>query len=113
VKIFGRTVLAIAAALVVIFAAANRDPVRLNLWPLPFFAVMAALAAGVLMGGIAAWARGARWRRRAREAERDAKALRADRDALLAAQRSEAQAAGGVPRTPVPASRYRAGMDDE
>jgi uncharacterized integral membrane protein len=122
VKILGRTALAIAAALVVIFAAANRDPVSINLWPLPFVAepplyilLMAALAAGVIVGGIAAWTKGSRWRRRARHAEREAKALRADRDALAAAQRKEAPPLppGGGGRTLVPASRRRAGQDDE
>jgi uncharacterized integral membrane protein len=121
-KILGRTALAIAAALVVIFAAANRDSVSINLWPLPFVAepplyilLMAALAAGVIVGGIAAWTKGSRWRRRARQAEREAKALRADRDALVAAQRKEAVPlpSGGGGRTLVPAGRRRAGLDDE
>ena len=122
-KILGRTALAIAAALVVIFAAANRNPVSINLWPLPFVAepplyilLMAALAAGVIVGGIAAWTKGSRWRRRARQAEREAKALRADRDALAAAQREKSAAPlppGGGGRTLVPAGRRRAGLDDE
>jgi uncharacterized integral membrane protein len=122
VKILGRTALAIAAAFVVIFAAANREPVNLNLWPLPFVAepplyilLMAALAAGMIVGGIAAWMTGSRWRRRARKAEHEAKVLRADRDALVAAQHREAAPppSGGGGQGLVTAGRRRAGLDDE
>jgi uncharacterized integral membrane protein len=110
----GRILLIIVAVLVVAFAIANRGPVTLNFWPLPFAAtvplylvMLGALALGVAVGGIATWVRGGRWRKRARAAERESKAL-ADR---LAGERVEE--ARRVTAGSVPASRYRPQIEDE
>jgi uncharacterized integral membrane protein len=59
--------------LLVMFAAANRHDVRLELWPLPwsldlpaYLAVLGALALGLALGLIIAWSAGHRARRAAR-----------------------------------------------
>jgi hypothetical protein len=81
------------AAIIVMFAVANRAPVNVSLDPfnpmqpaLTFEVPMFALAfiligVGVLVGGIAAWLRQHRWRARARRAEAEARDLRLRLDA--------------------------------
>lgn len=61
------------AAAAACFAVANRGPVSLELWPLPFvveapafLAVLLALVSGILLGGIATWISGGRARREMR-----------------------------------------------
>ncbi len=60
---------------VVLFALSNRQDVTLSLWPLPddltldvpvFLVALVPLVAGILLGGLIAWASGARHRRLAR-----------------------------------------------
>jgi len=82
------------AALIVMFAVANRAAVTLAFDPfgtqppmfaavLPLFIVLlATLIAGVIVGGIASWMRQAKWRRHARRLAADLKASRAETDAL-------------------------------
>jgi len=71
-------ILWIPAAVVIvaatIFAVVNRGPIPLDFWPLPYqttlplsFVLLAAVAVGVLFGGIAAWWAGRDWRRLARQ----------------------------------------------
>lgn len=110
-RLIGRILLVIVAALVIAFAIVNRQGVTLNFWPFPYAAtvplyliMLAALAAGVAVGGVVTWVRGGKWRKRARAAERESKAL-ADR---LAAERVEARE-----RAAPPAPRLRAHIDDE
>jgi lipopolysaccharide assembly protein A len=74
-------ILAIAAVLSV-FAASNRDPVSLGLWPLPFLVgtplylvVFGALFAGFLAGLFAAWIGGSHRRREFRRCRRRSEAL--------------------------------------
>jgi lipopolysaccharide assembly protein A len=50
------------AVLVAAFAVANRQPIRLDLWPLPlsvdlpaYLAVLGPLLAGVLVGAVGTW----------------------------------------------------------
>ncbi len=114
-KHLGRILLILIAVLVVAFAIVNRQAVTVNFWPFPFAAavplylvMLGALALGVAVGGIATWVRGGRWRRRARAAERESKALasRLAADRIEAAERQPAASS-------VPASRYRPQIEDE
>src|SRR5262245_62443012 len=82
------------AILIVLLALGNRQAVTLSFDPLlsdkPMLAVtqplfillLTALLAGVIAGGIAAWVRQGKWRQAARRAETEARAARAERDAL-------------------------------
>lgn len=83
-------ILAPLAAVIVFFSVANRGPITVSLDPFhgdapaiafsaPLFVLLfAALILGLLIGGIAAWARQSRWRRAARKAEYEAERLRAE-----------------------------------
>ncbi len=60
------------AAVVVAFAVSNRQPIGLDLWPLPYqieapvyLVVLLAMLAGFLVGGFVAWTSSLRRRRRA------------------------------------------------
>ena len=76
------------------FAVANRQTIVVSLDPfdaahpalavaMPLFAlILALLIGGVLVGGAAAWLRQAKWRRAARLAAGEARALRAEVDRL-------------------------------
>ena len=98
-----------------IFAIANREPITLDLWPfeaspqLPLFVILlACLAFGLVVGGLAAWLSAAPTRRRARQArrrvaelEREAARLRQERD--CAARAVAPPADSGQPGRPAPA----------
>ena len=72
------------AVIVVFFSVANRDAVTVSLDPFhggtpavtfsaPLFVLLfAALALGLLIGGVAAWLRQGRWRKAARKIEAEA-----------------------------------------
>ncbi|MEM7442464.1 MAG: LapA family protein [Pseudomonadota bacterium] len=84
------------AVIAVLFAISNRDPVTLDLWPLPFtltipifIVVLAAIVVGFLAGGLVAWMGSSRYRRAARRERARADALRAE---TKAAQQSAANA---------------------
>jgi uncharacterized integral membrane protein len=80
--------------LIVLFAITNRGPVTISFDPLAaeppmlrtsvplFFVILAALIAGVVIGGVASWARQGERRRRARALGAELKASRAETDAL-------------------------------
>jgi uncharacterized integral membrane protein len=82
------------AAVIIAFAVANRETVTMSFDPfsstnpayaatLPLFAViLLVLIAGVVVGGVAAWLRQSKWRRRARELDGEVRALRAELDAI-------------------------------
>ncbi len=81
-KLLTWIVLAPAAVIVVAFAVANRHAVEVSLDPLPvtlvaplYVVVMLAMLVGLVIGGWAAWQRGSKWRRRAREQGRQASRL--------------------------------------
>jgi uncharacterized integral membrane protein len=75
------------AAVIIAFAVANRQTVTVSFDPfssatpayaatLPLFAVIfAVLILGVIVGGIAAWIRQSKWRRRARQLDGEVRAL--------------------------------------
>ena len=89
-KIVTALILVPTAIVLVTFAVANRQAVVVSLDPfdqahpaftlaLPLFALLlAVLIAGVVIGGIAAWVRQSKWRRAARLAQGEARALNAE-----------------------------------
>lgn len=73
----------------VVFAVVNGAPVTVNFWPfadaveMPLFMAMTApLYLGVIIGGVAAWLSGHKWRVRARAEARRAEALARENEAL-------------------------------
>lgn len=98
-------VLVPVAIVVVVLAVANRTPVTFSLDPfsrdmaaaavtVPLFVlVLAAVALGVLIGGIVSWFKHGPQRRLARKAENDLAAARAEIERL----RAEIARAGGTP----------------
>ncbi len=90
-------VLVPVALVIVLFAVANRAPVRVSLDPfsrdlpmlsyeLPLFAVvLAAIFLGVLVGGLAAWIAQGKYRKAARRGRREVEALRSETEALRSA----------------------------
>jgi len=93
-KIVTVLILVPLALAIVMFAVANRAPVVLGFDPFGaqppmfafvaplFLALLAALIAGVIVGGAAAWSRQSKWRRRARRLSADLKAARGEIDTL-------------------------------
>ena len=101
----------------VIFAIANREPITLDLWPLdtsprlPLFVILlACVAFGLAVGGLATWLSAAPARQRARQArrrvaelEREAVRLRQERDRAPSAGAAPAEAGQpGQPELPAP-----------
>jgi uncharacterized integral membrane protein len=84
------------AIVLVVFAVANRQSVLVSFDPfnpahpdpalsltLPLFAlILAMVIAGVIIGGIAAWLRQAKWRSRVRALERECRLLQRELDEL-------------------------------
>jgi uncharacterized integral membrane protein len=97
-KAFFKALILVPIALaIVLFSVANRGPVRVSFDPIsrdaptvafdvPLFAVvLAALAAGVLIGGFAAWLAQGKHRKAARRNRREAESLRDETRMLRAA----------------------------
>src|SRR6516162_4742739 len=109
-KLIAVLILVPLAVLFVAFAVANRQSVVVSFdpfdashpafaLPVPLFALLlAALLAGVVIGGIAAWMRQSKWRRAARLAQGEARALNAELEELK-------ERTGAPAREPAPA-RY-------
>jgi len=111
-KIVTALVLIPFALLIVLFAVANRRPVTVALdpfvndppmlsVPVPLFLlVLVVLILGVILGGVSAWMRQSRWRRRARRLAGELKASRAETDTLRrqmeASTAAQAQAQGSI-----------------
>jgi uncharacterized integral membrane protein len=92
------------AFLLVLFGVFNRQPVEIELWPLPYVkpaplwaVVLVATALGFLFGELVAWINGSAWRRDARHKGRRIEALERE----LAATQAQLRPASG-PRLPVP-----------
>jgi uncharacterized integral membrane protein len=88
---------AVAAAYLIVFAVQNRGAVEVVVWPgvVPIAAplwgvVLAAVVAGVILGGVSIWLAGMGWRARAAAAMRK---LRAQEERQTAAERREERAA--------------------
>lgn len=109
-KAFFKALILVPVALaIVLFSIANRGPVRVSLDPfsrdaptlafdLPLFAVvLAAIAAGVLIGGLASWIAQGKHRKAARRNRREAEALRSEAQSLR----------GAVPDSALPALTSR------
>jgi uncharacterized integral membrane protein len=89
-KIVAAVILIPLAIVIVAFAVANRQTVMVSLDPfssehpassvtLPLFVlILVLLIAGVVIGGVAAWLRQAKWRRVARRLERELETLRGE-----------------------------------
>ena len=94
---FKALVLVPIALMIVLFSVANRAPVRVSFDPIsrdapvlafdiPLFAVvLAAIAAGVLIGGLASWLAQGKHRKAARRNRREAETLRGEAQMLRAA----------------------------
>lgn len=106
------------ALVIVMFAVANRAPVVLGFDPFGaqppmfalvsplFLALLVALTAGVIVGGVAAWARQSKWRRRARRLAAELKASRAETETLRRQLESSA-ATQAQAQTSIAAIAYR------
>jgi len=95
-----------AATVLGLFAASNRDPVSLGLWPLPFviglplyLVVFGALIVGLLAGALAAWVAGGRRRREFRRCRRRSEALARELAAAQSQLASPRQAGAALPAT--------------
>ncbi len=107
----------------VIFAIANREPITLDLWPLeasprlPLFVILlACVAFGLTVGGLATWLSAAPTRRRARQArrrvaelEREAARLRQEHDRAAGAVVPPAD--NGQPGLPAPVTVANGGPE--
>jgi uncharacterized integral membrane protein len=115
-KIAAIVILVPLVLLIMTFAVANRAPVTVSLDPLgaqppmfsatsPLFVILLiVLTAGVIIGGVAAWARQSKWRRRARRLAADLKASRAETEAL---RQQLASSAAAQAQTSIAAIAYR------
>lgn len=99
------------ALIVVIFAVANRAPISVSLWPLPwavalpgYLIVLGSVLIGFLAGGIIAWLSGGKHRRKARRLAAETERLRAE----LAETKRRQQTPGTAPALPGSAARSAA-----
>ena len=93
-KIVSALILLPIALIIVLFAVANRAPVQVALDPFvnvpPMFSasvplfllVLVILILGVILGGVSAWMRQSRWRRRARRLAAELRTSRAETETL-------------------------------
>jgi uncharacterized integral membrane protein len=111
-KFIAIVVLVPLVLLIMAFAVANRAPITVSLDPFgnqppmysatsPMFVIlMIVLTVGVIIGGVASWARQSKWRRRARRLATDLKALHAETEALrqqlAASAAAQAQASTSI-----------------
>jgi uncharacterized integral membrane protein len=114
-KIVAAVILIPLAVVIIAFAVANRQIVTVSLDPfssehpasalaLPLFAlIIVLLIAGVVIGGVAAWLRQAKWRRVARRLEREAQELRGE----IAALRRGSGGVASVPEARTPPERLQ------
>ena len=116
-KIIAALIVIPAALVIVLFAVANRAPVRVSLDPFAadpamfgvsvplFLLVLMVLVLGVVVGGISAWMGQSRWRRRARRLSAELKASRADNETLR--RQVEASTPAQPPQSSIAAIAYR------
>ena len=93
-KVIAAFVLIPLAIVIVLLAMANRQTVTISLDPFLaetpalavtqplFLVILGAVIAGVVIGGVAAWLKQGKWRRTARAAQAEARALRAENSGL-------------------------------
>lgn len=116
-KIVMALILIPIALAIMVFAVANRAPVTISLDPFgnepPMFAfsvplfllMLGVLIFGVVIGGIAAWMRQSRWRRRARRLSAELKTSRTETETLR--RQLEAAAPAPPPPTSIASIAYR------
>ena len=116
-RIVTTLVLVPLAIVLIAFAVANRQTVVVSLDPfdqanpalsvsLPlFWLVLIVIIAAVILGGIAAWLRQAKWRRAARVAQEQVQALQAQIDALQRESSASELAASAVQMRQTPRLR--------
>jgi len=116
-KIVTALILLPIAAAIVLFAVGNRAPVMIAFDPFaaepPMFAfamplfllLLLVLIAGVILGGVSAWMRQSRWRRRARRLAAELKASRAEAEKLR--RQLETASAQPQPQGSIAAIAYR------
>ena len=114
-KVVAAVILIPLAIVIIAFAVANRQIVTVSLDPfssehpassltLPLFAlILVLLIAGVLIGGVAAWLRQAKWRRVARRLEREMQELRGE----VASLKRNSGSVASVPEAANPPERLR------
>ena len=111
-KIVTALILIPLALLIVLFAVGNRAPVTVALDPIAaqppmfsfamplFLLLLVVLILGVILGGVAAWMRQSRWRRRARRLAAELRTSRAEtetlRHQLETSAAAQAQAQGSI-----------------
>ena len=115
-KIIAAVILVPLGIIIIAFAVANRQIVTVSLDPfsaehpaasltLPLFAlVIVLLVVGVLIGGIAAWLRQAKWRRTARRFEREIADLHIELETL---KRTAGMSPGGLNIPSAPPERLQ------
>jgi len=93
------TILPLFTLLLAVFAVSNREAVAIGLWPLVhvveaplYLVVLATLLLGFLVGELAAWAGGRRWRREVRRRGRRIEALERELSATQAQLGAEGDA---------------------
>jgi uncharacterized integral membrane protein len=96
-------VLALVAAVLILFAVSNRESVIIELWPLPdraelplYLVVLGTLVIGFVVGELVAWAGGWRWRREARRSRGRIATLEQE----LEAERAQRPGGGAVAALP-------------
>jgi uncharacterized integral membrane protein len=114
-KVVAAVILIPLAIVIIAFAVANRQIVTVSLDPfssehpassltLPLFAlILVLLIAGVVIGGVAAWLRQAKWRRVARRLEREVEELRGE----VASLRRSSGSVASVPEAGNPPERLQ------
>lgn len=106
-KLIGWGIFVIVALIAVAFAIHNHAPQTVDFWPLPYTfkaplyaVVIVALAFGFVLGAVAAWIGGHRWRKLARQRKRETDALMRELDGYKAKERERTLAGpGGGPGT--------------
>ena len=110
------------AVIVVLLAVANREPVRLSFDPfsasapelsvtVPLFAILfAAVAVGVVIGGIGAWLSQADNRRVRRQSTRELNRLRSETERMRSYPAAPRQGAAGVGTPGLPALASRSSL---
>jgi uncharacterized integral membrane protein len=114
-KFVAAAILVPLAIVIVAFAVANRQIVTVSLDPfssehpassltLPLFAlILVLLIVGVVIGGVAAWLRQAKWRRVARRLEREVEGLRGE----VASLKRSSGSVASVPEAANPPERLQ------
>jgi uncharacterized integral membrane protein len=92
-KLIAVLILVPLAIVIVVLAVANRQGVTISLDPISqartlavtlplFLVILISLTLGVIVGGVAAWLKQSKWRRHARHAQAELRALRGEVEAL-------------------------------